>query len=94
MIKEYSAFEKNAANHVPLSPLTFIEKTAALFPDRLAVVHGDRHYTWAESFARCRRLSSALNAIGINKGDTVAVMAFNTRKWSNVITVLRHRAGC
>ena len=78
MIKEYSAFQKNAANHVPLSPLTFIEKTAAVFPDRIAVVHGDRRYTWAESFARCRRLSSALASLGITKGDTVAVMAFNT----------------
>ena len=78
MIKEYSAFQKNAANHVPLSPLTFIEKTAALFPDRLAVVHGDRRYTWAESFTRCRRLASGLTTLGITKGDTVAVMAFNT----------------
>ena len=78
MIKEYSAFQKNAANHVPLSPLTFIEKTASVFPDRIAVVHGDRRYTWAESFARCRRLSSALASLGITKGDTVAVMAFNT----------------
>ena len=78
MIKEYSAFSKNAANHVPLSPLSFIKRTAALFPDRVAVVHGKRQYTYTESFERCRRLASALQNLGINKGDTVAVMAFNT----------------
>ncbi len=78
MLKEYSAFGKNAANHVSLSPLTFIERTAALFPDRTAVIHGDRHYTYAESFERCRRLASALQGLGVTKGDTVAVMAFNT----------------
>ena len=78
MIKEYSAFTKNAANHVPLSPLSFIERTAALFPDRLAVIHGARQYTYAESFERCRRLASGLEGLGITKGDTVAVMAFNT----------------
>ena len=69
--------DRNAANHVPLSPLGFIERAASTFPGRTAVVHGARRYTWSESYARCRRLASALARRGIGKGDTVAVMAPN-----------------
>ena len=68
---------RTPANHVPLSPLSFLARTAAVYPKRLAVVHGDRRITWAESYARCRRLASALAARGIGPGDTVAVMAPN-----------------
>ncbi|MCE2517007.1 MAG: AMP-binding protein [Alphaproteobacteria bacterium] len=78
MFDEYNAFGKDAANHVPLSPLTFIERTAALFPDRVAVIHGDRRYTYREEFERCRRLASGLEKLGVKQGVTVAVMAFNT----------------
>ncbi len=70
--------DKNAANHTPLSPLSFLPRAAAVFPDRLAVVHGSERRTWAEAYARCRRLASALVGRGIGKGDTVAVMAPNT----------------
>ncbi|MGO8918913.1 MAG: acyl-CoA synthetase [Stellaceae bacterium] len=73
-----AGLDRNPANHVPLSPLGFIARTAATFPDRLAVVHGRRRYRWAETYARCRQLASALNRRGIGKGDTVAVMATNT----------------
>ncbi|MBV8652116.1 MAG: acyl-CoA synthetase, partial [Alphaproteobacteria bacterium] len=69
--------DRNAANYVPLSPLGFIERSAAVFPNRTAVVHGARRYSWAESYARCRRLASALAQRGIGKGDTVALMAPN-----------------
>ena len=65
------------ANHVPLSPLSFIERAASVYPHRLAVVHNQAHYTWAETFARCRRLASALARRGIGKGDTVAIVATN-----------------
>ncbi|MFL2547353.1 MAG: acyl-CoA synthetase [Candidatus Rariloculaceae bacterium] len=68
---------QNQANHVPLSPLSFGRRTAETFPDRVAVIHGDTRYTWKESYARCRRLASALSRRGIKKGDTVAVMAPN-----------------
>jgi len=68
---------RNAANYVPLSPLTFLERAAAVFPSRTAVIHGARRYTWAEVQARCRRLASALKRRGIGRGDTVAVMAPN-----------------
>ncbi len=68
---------KNAANHVPLSPLSFLARTASVYPDHLAVLHGARRFTWAETAARCRRLASALAARGIGRGDVVAVMAPN-----------------
>ncbi|TAM38254.1 MAG: acyl-CoA synthetase [Burkholderiaceae bacterium] len=69
---------RNEANHAPLSPLSFIERTAEVYPDRLAVVHGNLRRTWGEVYERCRRLASALARHGIQKGDTVAVMLPNT----------------
>ncbi|WP_158743338.1 acyl-CoA synthetase [Acidisphaera sp. L21] len=69
---------KNAANHVPLSPISFLIRAAAVHPDRLAVVHGAHRATWRQTAERCRRLASALAQRGIGKGDTVAVMAPNT----------------
>ncbi|MDK9691609.1 acyl-CoA synthetase [Azospira sp.] len=70
--------EKNAANYVPLSPLTFIARSAYIYPERVSVIHGQRRYTWLETFNRARRLASALEARGIKEGDTVAVMLNNT----------------
>jgi 3-(methylthio)propionyl---CoA ligase len=70
--------DRNPANFAPLTPLGFIERAASVHPQRLAVVHGARCYTWAETYARCRRLASALSIRGIGSGDTVAVMASNT----------------
>jgi fatty-acyl-CoA synthase len=69
--------EKNQANYTPLSPLTFIARAAAVYPDRVAVVHGAYRATWSETYARCRRLASALARRGIGRNDTVAVMAPN-----------------
>jgi len=69
---------KNPANHVALSPLTFLERAGTVYRDRLAVVHGTRRLTWGQVFARARRLASALEKLGIKKGDTVAVMLPNT----------------
>jgi fatty-acyl-CoA synthase len=66
------------ANHAPLSPLSFIERTAEVYPDRLAIVHGALRQTWGQTYARCRRLASSLRAAGIGKNDTVAVMLPNT----------------
>ena len=70
--------DQNAANYVPLTPLSFLPRSAATFPDRVAVVHGDRRYTWAEVYQRSCRLASALSHLGIRRGDTVSVMATNT----------------
>jgi len=69
--------DKNAANYVPLSPIGFLMRSAAVYPNRLAVVHGARRYSWREALDRCRRLASALSARGVGRGDTVALMAPN-----------------
>jgi fatty-acyl-CoA synthase len=69
---------RNEANFTPLSPLSFIQRTAEIYPQRLAVIHGELRLTWSELYARCRRLGSALAANGVGKGDTVAVMLPNT----------------
>jgi fatty-acyl-CoA synthase len=70
--------ERNPANYAQLTPLSLIARTAYIWPQRLAVIHGDRRYTWAETYARTRRLASALAGVGVAKGDTVAVMLSNT----------------
>ena len=69
--------EKNAANFVALSPLSYIERSALVYPDRLAVIYGQRHQTWAATYSRCRQLASALQARGVDTGDTVAVLLPN-----------------
>ncbi len=69
--------EKNPANYVPLSPLSFLRRAAGVYPERLAVIHGTKRHTWRETYARCRRLASALQRRGIGVGDTVAVIAPN-----------------
>ena len=70
--------DKNAANFVPLSPIAFLLRSAAVYPGRTAIIHGERRYTWRQSLERCRRLASVLAARGVRRGDTVALMAQNT----------------
>jgi fatty-acyl-CoA synthase len=70
--------DRNPANHQPLSPLGFLERTAAVFPDRTAIVHGPLRRTYRDFHARANRLASALERRGIKRGDTVAVMLANT----------------
>jgi fatty-acyl-CoA synthase len=69
--------ERNAANFAPLTPLSFIERAAYVYPERLAVVHGRQRFTWKQTYQRSRRLASALAKRGIVPGDTVAVMLPN-----------------
>src|SRR5689334_7030838 len=69
--------DKNAANYATLTPLQFIERSASVYPNHLALVHGPRRQTWAETYDRCRQLASALDKLGISVGDTVAIMAPN-----------------
>jgi fatty-acyl-CoA synthase len=70
--------DQNSANFVPLSPLTFLERAAAVWPDNTAIVHGKIRRSWAETFVRCRKLGAALTKRGIGLGDTVAIMGANT----------------
>jgi len=72
-----TGLDKNAANFVPLSPLGFLRRTAEVYPQRTAIVYGNRRQTWRETQARCHRLASALVQHGIGRGDTVAVMSPN-----------------
>ena len=69
--------DKNAANFVPLTPLSFLDKAAYVYPNRLAVVHGAERYSWKEVYTRCRKLASALKKRGMGEGDTVAAMLPN-----------------
>src|SRR5258705_8943779 len=70
--------DRNEANYTPLTPVSLIARAAFVYPNHPAVIHGARRYTWAETYARARRLASALRRAGIGNGDTVAVMAANT----------------
>lgn len=70
--------ERNSANFTPITPLLFLERSAQVYPDRLAIVHGTLRQTWSQTYERCRRLASALQKRGIGLGDTVAVMLPNT----------------
>ena len=73
-----TGLDKSAANFAALTPLSFIERAATVYPTRLAVVHGEIRRTWQETYERTRRLASALAARGIEAGDTVAAMLPNT----------------
>ncbi len=78
MTHAHETLPKTRANHVPLSPLSYLGYAARVFPDRTAVIYEDISRNWAETDARCRRLASALRKRGLEQGDVVAVMATNT----------------
>ncbi|MDG0969626.1 MAG: AMP-binding protein, partial [Porticoccaceae bacterium] len=75
---KFEIFPKSQANYEPLTPLSFLPRTAMMFPDRPAVVYGQRNYSWQQLYTRCRQLASALQRVGVESGDTVAVLAANT----------------
>src|SRR6201994_2488133 len=69
--------DKNPANYVPLTPLSFLERSAAVYPNHVSAVYEGRRYTWSETHERCRRFASYLARRGIGGGDTVAAMLPN-----------------
>src|SRR5262245_39411352 len=69
--------DRNPANFQPLTPLSFLERAAAVFPDRTAIIHGRLQRSYADFYARARRLASALAQRGIKRGDTVSVVLAN-----------------
>ena len=69
---------KNNANFIPLTPLSFLERAKDIYPNYEALIYETRSYTWTEVYKRCIKFASALEKIGIGKGDTISVMAFNT----------------
>jgi fatty-acyl-CoA synthase len=70
--------DPNPANHAALSPVSFVERSAEVFADLPAVIHGTRRYTWAQTRERSARLAAALRSLGVGHGDTVSVMLPNT----------------
>ncbi len=70
--------DKTPANYQPLTPLSFLARSASVYPDRTAIIHGKSHTRYAEFYARARRLASALVKAGIKKGETVSVILANT----------------
>jgi 3-(methylthio)propionyl---CoA ligase len=69
---------KRSANFVPLSPVSFLARAAEFFGDRVAIIHGERRFTYRDFYARARRLAHALTKAGVKRGDTVAILAANT----------------
>ena len=78
MNKYEQNLDKNNANFIPLTPLSFLERAKDIYPNYEALIYEDRKYTWSEIYKRCTKFASALEKIGIGEGDTVSVMAFNT----------------
>jgi fatty-acyl-CoA synthase len=72
------SLDMNAANFAPLTPLSFLERAARVYPDRLSIIHEETKYTWAETYNRCCLLASSLQKMGIGVGDTVSFMGANT----------------
>ena len=70
--------DRRAANHIPLTPLSFIARIAAIYPDREAVVYHDRRYSWQQTYKRCVKLADALIKAGLKKGEVVTIMCPNT----------------
>ena len=70
--------DKNEANYIPLTPLTFLKRAKDIYPDYEAVIYDDRKYSWSEVYKRTVKFASALTKIGVKKGDTVSFLAFNT----------------
>ncbi|WP_432695341.1 acyl-CoA synthetase [Marinobacterium sp. YM272] len=69
--------DRNGANYATLTPVSFLERSAQVYPNRTAVVHGKVRRSWLETWQRCRRLASALQQLGVNSGDTVSIIAPN-----------------
>ena len=78
MKEAYESLRKNPANHVPLTPLSFLHRTADIYGEREAIIYGEIRYNWRQLRERCLCMASSLTELGVGLGDTVAVLAFNT----------------
>ena len=70
--------DQNSANYAHLTPLSFIERSASVYPNKVSIIHGKTHYTWSQTYNRCCQLASALQKLGVGKGDTVSFMGANS----------------
>ena len=75
--KYEDGLEQCAANSVSLTPISFIDRSAKIYPQHIAMIQGEQKWTWAETYDRARRLASALTKVGVGLGDTVAFIAPN-----------------
>ena len=73
-----TGLDKNKANYIPLSPLSFITRAKDIYPNYDSVVYGNRSYTWLQTYNRCTKFASALTKQGIGLGSTVSIIAANT----------------
>tara|TARA_Y100000996_G_scaffold392824_1_gene355857 strand:+ start:6242 stop:7858 length:1617 start_codon:yes stop_codon:yes gene_type:complete len=80
MNKYNQNLDKNPANYVPLTPISFLERAKDIYPNYEALIYEDKSFTWSQIYKRCTKFASALEKIGIGEGDTVSVMAFNTNE--------------
>lgn len=78
---------KNEANYAPLTPIDFIRRSAAVYGNRVAMIHGDYRQTWAETFDRCRQLASALRNRGIKRNSTELYFFIIHLQWLKLILV-------
>jgi len=78
MTIEYDQLTKNNANHVSLSPISFLHRTADIYPDSESLFYNDLRFTWSQTRQRCVQVASSLVQKGISKNDTVSVFAHNT----------------
>jgi fatty-acyl-CoA synthase len=78
MTIEYDQLPTNAANFVALTPLSFLQRTADIYPQRESLIYNDRRYTWSQTRTRCTRIASSIAARGLGKNDTISIFAFNT----------------
>ena len=69
---------KNSANYTPLNPTTFLKKVAFNFPNRKSIIYNNRSYNWIDTYHRCKKLASALNLSGYERGDIIGFLAMNT----------------
>ena len=76
--EDYDAFPKTDANYVPLTPLSFLRRAGEVHGEHPAVIHGNRRYTWGETYARCRQLGHALSKLGVGRNDTISFICPNT----------------
>ena len=78
MLEDNKSFDKVPANYVSLNPISFLRRTAKVFPNRLSIVYEDIKFSWSETFERCKKLASALKSEGLERGDVVGFIAVNT----------------
>lgn len=78
-----------SANYEPLSPISFLERSAKVYRDRTSLVYGSVEYTWGETHARCLRMASALAQLGISRGDVVSAV-YSVLEFDLVIEIMKH----